>query len=97
MICSRFLRTSQHLLRVVPSNIALTSSALAGPKKDGTIDIYLGINYNNTAHAESYTAIAEVWGTASNGTTIPVAWIGGAVDVEGAEKPAFIDLSECFA
>lgn len=78
----QFLRTSQHLLRVVPKNVALTPSAVAMPKQDGTIDILVSVAYNATDHAESYTAYAEVWGTASNGSLVPVSWIGGAVDVE---------------
>lgn len=80
----QFLRTSQHLLRVVPKNIALAPTAVAMPKQDGTIDILLSVAYNNTDHTESYTAYAEVWGTTSNGSLVPVSWIGGAVDVEGA-------------
>ncbi len=36
-----FLRTSQHLLRVVPANIASAPTAVALPMADGTIDVIL--------------------------------------------------------
>lgn len=87
----RFLRTSQHLLRVVPRNIEVLPTAVALPKEDGTIDIMLSIDYNDTEHSESYMAYAEVWGTASNGSLVPVSWIGGVVDVSGTAHHPIAD------
>jgi hypothetical protein len=60
---------------------------------DGTIDVMLSVTYNDTEHPESYTAYAEVWGTTSNGSLVPVAWIGGAVDPAGTMLPPYLFLA----
>lgn len=40
-------------------------------------DIMLVVDHVSTQYEESFTAYAEVWGTAKDGTLVPVSWIGG--------------------
>ena len=73
----------------MPSNLNLSSAALGFSRGDGTIEILLVVSYAETNVSESITAFAEVWGTAKNGSVVPVAWIGGATDVTRASRLCF--------
>jgi len=78
----QFLRSSTHLLQVVPNNIKLSGAATGLANSDGTLTVYLDVDYSSTPYDESYYAFAQVWATSvSSGQLIPVAWIGGATDV----------------
>eukprot|EP00051_Salpingoeca_urceolata_P026349 m.476993 g.476993 ORF g.476993 m.476993 type:complete len:707 (+) comp20716_c0_seq1:203-2323(+) len=74
-----FVRTSQHIIRVVDSNLALTGHVTGSIDKANS---RMTINVNAMGHATDsiYRLYSQVWGTGADGKAVPVAWVSTLVD-----------------
>jgi hypothetical protein len=71
-----FVRTAEHLIQVVASDVALSAATASASSKDGT-RLDLRIPVSATATDRHYRAYAEVWGTNQSGALVPIAWVSG--------------------
>ncbi len=92
-----YIRTSQHLLKVMPLSVDLQPHASAKLDDTGaTLKFDLDVKYTESNVSEELLAYAEVWGTRvgsmSGSEFVPVAWISGAVDVADASSSPHVSL-----
>lgn len=86
---AEYIRTSQHLLRVMPDAVQLQPAATAELSEDGqTIHFHIAAKYEESNVSDELIAYAEVWATpfgaefgSDTSSLVPVAWISAAVDV----------------
>lgn len=73
-----FLRTSEHLIPVVPDSLRLRSTKLAA-KMVAQQRMKIGIDVLELAPNRHVRVFGEVWGTDAAGAavSVPVAWVGG--------------------
>eukprot|EP00761_Pharyngomonas_kirbyi_P011872 gb/GECH01011898.1/.p1 GENE.gb/GECH01011898.1/~~gb/GECH01011898.1/.p1 ORF type:complete len:698 (+),score=179.89 gb/GECH01011898.1/:1-2094(+) len=78
-----FIRSAQHLVRVVDDHIEFNGKSWTESSSASESIIHLGVNVENQPAAKrSYRAFAQVWGThTGNNSMVPVAWIGGMTDI----------------
>ena len=86
-----YVRSSQHVIRVVIPIITLLDNTTGIARDSNVLEIRIAVNYTELLCKQSYIAYTEVWGTHRNGSTVPVCWIGGIVDVV-EEKKGYITL-----
>lgn len=84
-----FIRTSEHVFPVVASSAQIGENASASVADDTRLRIAIPVS--GLAAGTQLLALAEVWGTDSEGQRIPVAWIGGMTTVEGSSLPVALD------
>eukprot|EP01027_Heterolobosea_sp_BB2_P008908 GEZU01013198.1.p1 GENE.GEZU01013198.1~~GEZU01013198.1.p1 ORF type:complete len:674 (+),score=199.90 GEZU01013198.1:77-2098(+) len=89
-----FLRTTQHILQVVDTDLTLTGSVSAS-ESDSAVKFTFEATWNKPSSAAStkFKAYAEVWGTDSNGNQVPIAWISGMTDAEATSTSGVYGLS----
>lgn len=73
-----FIRTSQHVIRVVSSQVALTGKASGSMNHTSSrLNVHVGVSGSDSA--ATYRVYTQVWGV-SKGQPTPVAWISTLVD-----------------
>jgi len=79
-----YTRSTQHLFRVVPSNVDFSGVAQAVENvTSGMLTFWIELDYTPEDSAQDqFYAYAEVWGTNSSGLPSPVAWVGAQVQAE---------------
>jgi len=87
-----FIRSTEHIIRVVPNNLQLTGTA-QGIVQSGQdqMQILLGVTYTPN-DGDALFAYAEVWGVDQSGNEVAVCWISGAVDYENNALPLELNL-----
>jgi len=70
-----YIRTTQQLVTVVDPTLTLLGSAVGSLDKTQTI-LVISIAVNAPVNSK-YKAYAQVWGTDTNGDSLPIAWISG--------------------
>lgn len=75
-----FIRTSEHIFPILAQTLALADKPVRSRNLDG-VRLQLDVQANALVGGdiEPVLAFAEVWGTDSAGSSVPVAWIGGIV------------------
>lgn len=88
-----FLRSTQHVFSVVEPMLSLSPQAVSSTAKD---DTRLSINLLATQTGktvEKVIARAEVWGTARDGSKVPVAWISGMLIPEQSKDNLVLPMT----
>jgi len=88
-----FMRSTEHLISVISKTLSLLGSATGAISSSGDVlNIQLDVSVDSTNTATSVRGYAEVWGT--QGTDlVPVAWIGGMVDISSANGQNYVTLA----
>jgi hypothetical protein len=78
------LRTAEHVIPVVDADLDLGLEAVAVMAKSGGAT-RLGLRVPATSEKKGghYRAVGEVWGRDAKGSELPIAWVGGMVEVSG--------------
>jgi hypothetical protein len=79
-----FFRTAQHVVSVVPADIALANTARAAATGNAAI-LRIDIDAEDHGRASHCRVTAQVWGRDGDGNAVPVCWTGGMAfpDVDG--------------
>ena len=87
-----FVRTAEHLIPVIDDSLLL-GAARSQAKLLDSHRLAVQIPLQSAKAGRHYHGYAEVWGTSVGdaGRMVPVAWIGGMVDVKGAGMDLGLD------
>jgi len=87
-----FIRSTEHIIRVVPNNLQLTGTA-QGIVQSGQdqMQILIDVTYTPAA-TDALIAYAEVWAVDQSNNEVAVCWISGAVDAENNALPLELNL-----
>lgn len=78
------IRTAEHLIPVVDARFSLGRQAQAVMAKSGGPGrLQLQVPASAAKKGGHYRAFAEVWGRDAKGAELPIAWVGGMVEVDG--------------
>jgi hypothetical protein len=95
----RFVRTSQHVLPVMPDTISFKGSATMLPTKHvERVEIIVDIDQHETVHQldESYRIYGELWGkSATDGSDVPICWLSNVdnIHIAPTDKSLTITLN----
>ncbi len=86
-----FVRTAEHVVPVVARSLRLAGdTALAADAAGGRLLLDLPVA-TTAAATDHYRVYAQVWGTARDGSEVPVAWVGGMVAPRDGRLPVGFD------
>lgn len=78
------IRTAEHLIPVVEAKLDLGGQAHAVmAKSGGPSRLQLRVSATTAKKGGHYRAVGEVWGRDARGAELPIAWVGGMVEVKG--------------
>jgi len=84
-----FVRTTEHVLPVLDSDLALRASTIAARQVEGRWQLQVPVQVSTgDGH---YRAFAEVWGVDASGKDVAVAWIGGISQVQDGQLALGLD------
>jgi len=88
----KFIRSTQHLIPVVPNEVELTGNAVAEKKDNSRLFIHLGVTSTSTMQPVDalFRAYAEVWGTDSSNNDVPACWIESLVYMDEQQDGSYI-------
>jgi len=89
---NNFVRSTQHIIPVIPHEVEFTGVAVATRKDNDRLSIQLGVTASAFQSMDPlYRAYAEVWSKSNSGETA-ICWIESLVDVEVKDGNQFITL-----
>ncbi len=78
------IRTAEHVIPVVDAQLSLGRQAQAVMAKSGGPGrLQLQVPATAAKKGGHYRAVGEVWGRDAKGAELPIAWVGGMVEVSG--------------
>jgi len=80
----KFIRTTQHLVQVIPRMLELTSLAF-GEVSDATLNVFLEVNEDANLDA-TYRPYFQLWGQSAAGESIPVGWFSSLENVVSVDS-----------
>jgi hypothetical protein len=84
-----FVRTTEHVLPVLDSDLTLRAKAVDARQVDGRWQVQVPLQVSTGAG--HYRAFAEVWGVDAGGKEVAVAWIGGISQVQDGQLALGLD------
>lgn len=78
------IRTAEHVIPVVESDLRIGRAASASlAKSGGPSRLALRVPVDSAKKGGHYRAIGEVWGRDAEGAEVAIAWVGGMVEITG--------------
>jgi hypothetical protein len=79
---TELIRTAEHVIPVVESDLRIGDAARASlAKSGGPSRLSLQVPVSSAKKSGHYRAIGEVWGRDSKGAEVAIAWVGGMVEI----------------